>query len=232
MKWCTKAVVMMLLVTAFIIPVLVNAEDIPADDNPPGWSVDAEIFLTDIIVYGEPAFSNPLPKYRWGVEEWQEDGKNYAQLCAEYSEKLYNRNLDLFVWSDSAPPGFDRAAARNNPEFYSSLTNQVKYHTIDKESGQYYAARETYCSRAQKSYQQALSMTKDDDYKTQAEIFESASGMYGSMGNTKAQQQTLDAAATARAHQAASSLFDLPLPAWVAVGGITAGLFLWRRRQS
>jgi hypothetical protein len=107
----------------------------------------------------------------------------------------------------------------------------VKYHTIDKESGQYYAAREKYCSRAQESYRQALSITKDDDYKTQAEIFGSASGMYGSMGNTKAQQQTLDAAATARAHQAASSLFDLPLPAWVAVCGITAGLFLWHRRR-
>jgi hypothetical protein len=85
MKWLTKAVVMMLLVTAFIMPVPVNAEDIPADDNPPGWSVDAEVFLTEIIVYGEMAFSDPVPRYRWGVEEWQEDGNHYAQLCAEYS---------------------------------------------------------------------------------------------------------------------------------------------------
>jgi hypothetical protein len=86
-----------------------------------------------------------------------------------------------------------------------------------------------FCECAQKNYNKALQMTKDDDYSRQAEIFGAGTRLYESMGMTKEAEQTRQAEAVARTHAAASDLF-LPLSPFAALAGILVGLFLLRGR--
>ena len=90
----------------------------------------------------------------------------------------------------------------------------------------YEDAQENY-DLANKQYNAALAATGDKDYVHKARIFESASSMYATVGNTKAQEQVEKAAIAARAQAAAESL---PLPTWIAVCGLIGGLFLIQRK--
>jgi hypothetical protein len=97
----------------------------------------------------------------------------------------------------------------------------------DKSRDLYYEAMEEY-ELANKKYRAALAATGEEDYERQARILESASGMYATLGNTKAQEQVENAAIAARAQAAAQRL---SFPAWIAVCGILGGLFLIQRKQ-
>ena len=81
---------------------------------------------------------------------------------------------------------------------------------------------------ANRKYNAALAATGEKDYARKARIFESASSMYATVGNTKAQEQVEKAAIAARAQAAAESL---PLPTWIAVFGIIGGLLLIQRKR-
>jgi hypothetical protein len=83
---------------------------------------------------------------------------------------------------------------------------------------------------ANKKYNAALAATGDKDYDRKARIFESAAGMYAGLGATERQKQVENAALAARA-QAAAERISLPLPAWIAAGGIIGGLLLIQRKR-
>jgi hypothetical protein len=88
-----------------------------------------------------------------------------------------------------------------------------------------------FCECAQKNYNKAYQLTKDDDYKKHAEIFDAGNDLYTKLGMTKEADQMANAAAVARAHDAASGFF-LPLPPWLAMLGIIGGIFLLHRRRT
>ena len=79
-----------------------------------------------------------------------------------------------------------------------------------------------------RQYSEALAATSNTDYKTKADIFESASTMYGTLGAADEQKTVEDAAAVARAHEIAEGL---PLPAWIALLGVIGGIILIRRKK-
>lgn len=86
------------------------------------------------------------------------------------------------------------------------------------------------CNCAQKYYNKAFELTKDDDYVQQAEIFEAGTGLYETIGMTKEALQMRNAARVARA-QAAASSFSLPLSPWVVITGLIGGLLLIVRKR-
>jgi hypothetical protein len=87
------------------------------------------------------------------------------------------------------------------------------------------------CNCAQKYYNKAFELTRDDDYVQQAEIFEAGTGLYETIGMTKEALQMRNAARVARA-QAATSSFSLPMSPWVVITGLIGGLLLiFRKRE-
>jgi hypothetical protein len=84
---------------------------------------------------------------------------------------------------------------------------------------------------ANKKYNAALAATGEKDYEEKARIFESAASMYASVGNTKYQKQTENAALAARA-QAAAQKISLPLSLWIAIFAIIGGLILVQRKRN
>jgi hypothetical protein len=84
---------------------------------------------------------------------------------------------------------------------------------------------------ANKKYNAALAASGEKDFEEKARIFESAASMYASIGNTKYQKQTENAALAARA-QAAAQKISLPLSVWIAVFGIIGGLILVQRKKN
>jgi len=86
------------------------------------------------------------------------------------------------------------------------------------------------CNCAQKYYNKAFELTKDDDYVQQAEIFEAGTALYETIGMTKEALQMRNAAKVARA-QAAASSFSLPLSPWVVIPGLIGGLLLIVRKR-
>lgn len=86
------------------------------------------------------------------------------------------------------------------------------------------------CNCAQKYYNKAFELTKDDDYVQQAEIFEAGTGLYETIGMTKEALQMRNAARVARA-QAAASSFSLPLSPWVVITALIGGLLLIVRKR-
>jgi hypothetical protein len=86
------------------------------------------------------------------------------------------------------------------------------------------------CNCAQKYYNKAFELTKDDDYVQQAEIFEAGTALYETIGMTKEALQMRNAAKVARA-QAAASSFSLPLSPWVVITGLIGGLLLILRKR-
>jgi hypothetical protein len=91
----------------------------------------------------------------------------------------------------------------------------------------YEDAMENY-NLANKQYNAALAATDEKDFARKARIFESASSMYATIGDTAGQKQVDKAAIAARAQAAAESL---PLPTWIAVCGLIGGLFLIQRKR-
>ena len=112
------------------------------------------------------------------------------------------------LWLHSPDPGFYTDEARNLCT--DAITNY---------------------DEANKQYRAALAATDDKDYERQARIFDSAAGIYRTVGNTKAEQQVENAALAARA-QAAAQKISLPLSSWIAVFAIISGLILVQRKKN
>lgn len=97
----------------------------------------------------------------------------------------------------------------------------------DKSRDLYYGSLDEF-GDANKKYNAALAATPDMDYEQQARIFDSASEIYATLGDTKGQKQVERAALAARARAA---VVNLPLPSWIVIGGILGGVFLIRRKR-
>lgn len=173
------------------------------------------------------------PGYQKTSQDYLDDGNFWKEKCTSMTA-LYNERLRAYV--------LDAAVAQNAQVDMTSLENpsprqraylmSTGFHAMDPAAAGYYENMMLACDNAQRSYSQALHLTKDDDYGQKAEIFEDGAGIYTTLGMPEAAQEVQDAAAVARAQETASGLFALPLPGWLAIFGVLGGLFILHRRKN
>ena len=133
-------------------------------------------------------------------KEWEEEMARDQQNTNKNSKHQYSIQEIKHAWLSSQDPAY-------SPGMLNALEN-FEY--------------------ANKQYNAALAATGEKDYERQARIFESASDMYATAGNTQYQERAENYALAARARAAAESL---PLPTWIAVFGIIGGLLLILRKR-
>jgi hypothetical protein len=136
-------------------------------------------------------------------KEWEAEMVKYTEKMNKETGKHYTVEYIKSLWLSSPDPLY-------TPEMVNALENY---------------------QFANKKYNAALAATGEKDYEEKARIFDSAASMYASVGNTKYQKQTENAALAARAQDAAQKI-SLPLSLWIAVFGIIGGLILIQRKKN
>jgi hypothetical protein len=133
-------------------------------------------------------------------KEWDEEMIKYTEDLNKKTGKQYSVEFIKMAWLKNQDPAW-------TPGMQNALEN---------------------FENANRLYNAALAATDEKDYERQARIFESASDMYATAGNTQYQERAENYALAARARAAAESL---PLPMWIVVCGIIGGLFLIQRKR-
>jgi len=133
-------------------------------------------------------------------KEWDEEMIKYTEDLNKKTGKQYSVEFIKMAWLKNQDPAW-------TPGMQNALEN---------------------FENANRLYNAALAATDEKDYERQARIFESASDMYATAGNTQYQERAENYALAARARAAAESL---PLPMWIAVCGIIGGLLLIQRKR-
>jgi hypothetical protein len=181
------------------------------------------------FLYG--AIVNPYPGYAMKAEDYARSGDLYNEKCEEFSS-TYHERLRTYVQEEAAKQNkpIDMTLLEHPTAAQRAYVMSTGFHQKDTVAAGYYDKMMLACDLAENNYNKALHLTKKDDYKLQAGIFDSGSRVYDALGMTSEAEQTRKAANVARAHAAASDLF-LPLPIWAAIAGITGGLFLLSYRK-
>jgi hypothetical protein len=133
-------------------------------------------------------------------KEWDEEMIKYTEDLNKKTGKQYSVEFIKMAWLKNQDPAW-------TPGMQNALEN---------------------FENANRLYNAALAATDEKDYERQARIFESASDMYATAGNTQYQERAENYALAARARAEAESL---PLPMWIVVCGIIGGLFLIQRKR-
>ncbi len=177
------------------------------------------------------AITSPYPGYQLNARDHINNGNLYKAECEKYSS-LYNERLRAYVRGE--------AALQNAPVDMDKLSNPTAqqrnyimstgFHNQDTIAAGYYEKTLYACDLAQKHYNKAFQLTKNDNYYQQAEIFEEGSGLYDALGMRSEAEQTRDAAAAAHAQAAASSLF-LPISPFVAMAGLVGAFLVIKGRR-
>jgi hypothetical protein len=167
------------------------------------------------------------PAYQRTTQDWITEANSQKARCTYFSGQ-YNQRLYTYV--------VERSAGKPVPDNWKNPTAEQRsyvmstgFHTIDPEAARLYNEMMESCAAADKAYRKAYELTGEDDYTQHAEIFDEAAGVYDAIGNEKGADEVRDAAAVARGHAAAGA--NLPLPWWLAVLAVTAGLIIFRRTQ-
>jgi hypothetical protein len=133
-------------------------------------------------------------------KEWDEEMIKYTEDLNKKTGKQYSVEFIKMAWLKNQDPAW-------TPGMQNALEN---------------------FENANRLYNAALAATDEKDFARKARIFESASSMYATIGDTAGQKQVEKAAIAARAQAAAESL---PLPTWITVCGLIGGLFLIQRKR-
>jgi hypothetical protein len=136
-------------------------------------------------------------------KKWEAEMVKYTEKMNKETGKNYTVEFVKNLWLTSQDPAY-------TPEMVDALQDY---------------------EFANKKYNAALTATGEKDFEEKARIFDSAASMYASVGNTKYQKQTENAALAARA-QAAAQKISLPLSEWIAVFAIVGGLMLIQRKKN
>jgi len=232
----SRCVLILLLISAAVfltVPVSADGEtgiDVSSDIN-----VDSGEFLTNIIVNGAAAFDDPVPVYVRSAEQWQEAGRECAEKCREYSEKMVDRQLEMSAAAGNPfGEGWSRDEILGDSSKLAYLSNPAPgYGIADPEMAGYYDYKKKYCQCAREKYNMALNVVKSEDYRRQASIWSDAADSYLLSGDEEGFIECEKAAAASAAMDVKKNLFSslLPLPAWIAVFGIIGGVTLLRRRS-
>lgn len=177
--------------------------------------------------------SGSKPGYQKSSQDFHNDGNFWKEKCTSMTA-LYNERLRAHVQkaADAQNAPFDMKDLKNPSPRQRAYLMSTGFHAMDPTAAGYYENMMFACDNAQRSYSQALLLTKDDDYRQKAEIFEDGAGVYTSLGMPEQAQEVEDAAALARAQETASGLFALPLPGWLAIFGVLGGLVILHRRMN
>lgn len=178
------------------------------------------------------AMTMQRPGYQDTAQDYMRRGDFYKSAC-EKSTNLYNERLRAYVWEEAALQNaqVDLSSLDHPTPAQRSYIMSTGFHQRDPTAAGYWETMMSACDAAQKNYNKALQMTRDDEYKQQAAIFDAGAGVYDSLGMSSEAGQTRDAADVARAHAAASDLF-LPLSPLAAIAGIFGALLLATRKKS
>lgn len=196
--------------------------------------VPVQASFEDILLY--ELASHAKPQWQYTAGDYVKTGNVYKERC-EKASNLYNEQLRAYVKQEALAqnPSADTTSVLNN---LKNPTAQQRSYVMSTGFHQRVPQAQTYwdvmiesCSKAEQNYNAALSLTADDDYQQQAEIFNEGADIYDALGQTESAQQVRDAAAVAEAHAAASGI-DLPLPGWLAVFGVLGGLFMLHYRKN
>jgi hypothetical protein len=178
------------------------------------------------------AITSPYPGYNLKADDFIRTGNQYKANCEVYSTR-YNQRAQAYIQAEAAQQktAVDVSTFTNPTAQQRIYLMSTGFHMKDPVAGEYYQDMMTACDLAEKNYNKAFDLTKDDNYDQQAEIFEAGSGVYDILGMENEADQTRNAAAVARAHAAASSFF-LPLSPLAAIAGLLGGLLLISSRHS
>ena len=182
---------------------------------------EPEDFIVNAII-------NPSPGYAMKAEDYLTTGNLYREACAR-EKQGYDRKVQAFLDSGGVFTPEEIAGPRNPDPVLNSCW-KAKPGANDEGVAASYERMMTACGLADRNYNKALELTKDDDYVLQAEIFDSGAGIYDTLGMTKEAEQVRDAGAVARAHAAAADLF-LPLSPLAAVAGLLGAVFLAGKKR-
>lgn len=197
------------------------------------WITQPAVAFFDPGMVFSIALFDSKPGYQKSSQDFHNDGNFWKEKCTSMTA-LYNERLRAYVRdaADAQNAQVDMNTLENPSPQQRAYLMSTGFHARDPTAAGYYENMMLACDNAQKSYSQALQLTKDDDYEQKAEIFEDGAGVYTLLGMPEAAQEVNDAAAIARAQDTASGLFALPLPGWLAIFGVLGGLFILHRRKN
>jgi hypothetical protein len=179
--------------------------------------------------------TSSVPAYRMTAQDHISVGDRQSAECSKYTDLFlsrmgqyaYNECLGLIGINCTIIDKEKLRDARVQVNLHSMGINEQN----DPEALSYKEAADEYCGQAEKHYNMALGMTPEKEYGQQAEIWERAGSLYHTQGYYQSEKIITNAAATANARAIAS--IDLPLPGWIAIGGLlgAAMLFSYRKRN-
>jgi hypothetical protein len=177
------------------------------------------------------AITMQRPGYQDTAQDYLKRADFYKGAC-EKSTSLYNERMRAYVREEAALQNaqIDLRSLDHPTAAQRSYIMSTGFHQRDPDAAGYWETMMGACDAAQKNYNKALQMTKDDDYAGQAAIFDAGAGVYDSLGMTTEAGQTRAAADVARAHAAASDIF-LPLSPLTVIAGVLGALFLALRKK-
>jgi hypothetical protein len=217
-------VIFSLLLSAGLLLVPVNAEDNPGEDTS-GYDLDISRIAVGLLDNDMGVVMSP-PRWQWDAERYKDEGDRCAETC-KLQRKDYLQRIELFRQNGGIFTPAEKEYLKDPAQFYFLEAKAISYDTGVASSRDEMIAS---CNCAQKYYNKAFQLTKDDDYVQQAEIFEAGTALYDTFGMTKEALQMRNAARVARA-QAAASSFSLPLSPWVVITGLIGGLLLIVRKR-
>jgi hypothetical protein len=217
-------IIFSLLLSAVLLFVPVNAADSTGTDTS-GFDLDIGGIAAGLLDNDMTVLISP-PVYQWDAERYMDEGDKCAEKCT-LQRKDYLQRVELFRQNGGYFTPAEKESLKNPDKLYFLEAKAISYDSGVASSRDKMIAS---CNCAQRYYNKAFELTKDDDFEQQAEIFEAGTRLYETVGWTKEAQQTRKAALAARA-QAAASSFSLPLSPWVAITALIGGLLLIVRKR-
>jgi hypothetical protein len=186
--------------------------------------VEAQLGVAEFV---EHVFK-PVPDNQMTVQEMIHTGDIYKKQCEQCADLLLERDQELIKQETGNLVDTETIRTSTDPR------GMFRYVNSDPDAAKYFDDMRRYCNMAEKYYNMALKETKEDDYKTQALIWDSAAGVYHTYGMSGAEQQCRNVSAVARDRAVVGSLIGRlfePLPEWVALLGVIGGIFFIHRRM-
>jgi hypothetical protein len=177
--------------------------------------------------------TSSVPAYRMTAQDHISQGDHLSAECSRYTDLFLGRMAQYTYDECVALKGKD--CTMIDKEKLRDARVRVNLHSMgineqnDPEASSYKKDADEYCGQAEKHYNMALGMTPEKEYGQQAEIWERAGSLYHTQGYYQSEKIITDAAATANARAIAS--VGLPLPGWIAIGGLLGAAMLFFHRK-
>lgn len=177
--------------------------------------------------------ASSVPAYRMTAQDHITVGDHLSAECSKYTD-LYLDRMAKYTYNECVALKGNNCTIIDKEKLRDARV-RVNLHSMgineqnDPATSSYKEAADEYCGKAEKHYNMALGMTPQKEYGQQAEIWERAGSLYHTQGYYQSEEIITDAAATARSRAIASTA--LPLPGWIAIGGLVGAVMLFFHRK-